>query len=143
MPSVDFPAEGRKTFALPGAIGTGTATLAVPDPGAWYIAALTFRVVTDATVATRTPVITVLDGSSIPMAVASGGFGITASLTTDYSYAAGLYEWDFAGSLFASGPAPQVPLLPGDTVSLSLSAGVAGDAISRVRLSLAPLAVTR
>ena len=143
MQPVDFPPEGRKTFAPGGAAGTGTITVQVPDPGAWYIAAVTFRVATDATVATRTPVIQVLDGSNVPMAVAASGFGITASLTTDYSFAAGLYEWDFAGSLFASGPAPQVPLSPGDSITLSLSAGVAGDAISRVRLSLAPLAPQR
>jgi hypothetical protein len=115
----------------------------VPDPGAWYIASVAFRVVTDGTVATRTPVVTVLDGAGVALGAGVAGYGITASTTADYAFTAGLAEWDQSNNAFAAGPAPTVPLAAGDAITITLGAGVVGDAISRVRIVLAPLAAVR
>jgi len=143
MTTDDFPPESRLSFAPGGVAGTGTVPLQVPDPGAWYIASVAFRVVTDGTVVTRTPVVTVLDGTGVALGGAAAGYGITASTTADYAFTAGLAEWDQSNNAFASGPAPTVPLSPGDSITITLGAGVAADAISRVRIVLAPLAAVR
>jgi hypothetical protein len=137
MSSVDFPPEQRLVFAPGGIAGNGTITIQVPDPGSWCIVSVAFRVVTDGTVATRTPVITILDGTGANIAAAAAGFGITASSTTDYAYTSGLAEWDQSNNAVASGPAPSMRLVPGDSITITLGAGVAGDAISRVRVVLA------
>lgn len=143
MSSVDFPPEGRKTFAVPGGIGTATLTVQIPDPGTFYLASVAFRVVADATVVTRTPLVTILDGSAVAIGGAAAGYGITAGTTADYLFSAGLAEWDQSNNAAASGPAPTMPLVPGDSITITLGAGVAGDVISRVRVTLAPLAVAR
>lgn len=137
MSSVDFPPEVRQTFTPGGTTGTGTVTLSVPDPYAWQIVAVTFRVVTSAVAGTRTPTLTILGGDQVAVAIAAAGYGITASSTADYSYCYGLSEWDQANSAAASGPTPAIPLLPGDTLSLALANADTGDAISRVHVSLA------
>jgi hypothetical protein len=137
---VDFPPDRRQVYAPGGTTGNLTITQAVPDPGAWYIVSIAFRVVTDGTVATRTPVVTITDGSGANIAAAAAGYGITASSTADYAYTAGLSEWDQSNNAVASGPAPSMPLAAGDSIVISLGAGVVGDAISRVRIVLAPLA---
>ena len=145
MATVDFPQVPRLVVAPAGVTGTGTITVQVPDPApgieasdVWQIQAVTFRVVASATVSTRTPVVQVLDGTSVAIACAAAGFGITASLTTDYSYCRGLAEWDQSNNAFASGPAPLLPLDPGDSITISLGNADTTDAISRVRVVLAP-----
>lgn len=143
MSSDDFPRLSRIVQAVGGFAGNASASYGVPDPGAWYIAAVTFRVVTDGTVQTRTPLLSILGGDAVAIAVAAAGFGATATTTTDFSFAAGLGEWDQANNASASGPAPVVPLDAGDSITLSLANGVVGDAVSRIRITLAPLAAQR
>ena len=145
MSTVDFPQVPRLVATPGGVAGNATSTYQVPDaaPGmdehnVWQIVAVTFRVVTDNTVATRVPVVQVLGGDQLPIATAAAGYGITASSTADYGYVLGLSEWDQANNAFASGPAPTIPLDPGDSITLQLAAGVAGDAVSRIHITLAP-----
>lgn len=145
MATVDFPQVPRLVATPGGFVGNASATYQVPDPApgmedhnVWQIVAVTFRVVTDGTVVTRTPVIQVLGGDGLPIATAASGFGITASSTADYGYVLGLSEWDQANNAFASGPAPTLPLDPGDSITLQVAAGVAGDAVSRIHIVLAP-----
>ena len=146
MATVDFPQVPRLVVTPEGFVGNASMTFKVPDPApgmdvreVWQIQAVTFRVVTDNTVATRTPVVQVLGGDGLPIATAAAGFGITASTTVDYGYVRGLSEWDQANNAFASGPAPALPLDPGDSITLQLAAGVVGDAVSRVHIVLAAL----
>jgi hypothetical protein len=144
--TVDFPQVPRLVVTPAGFAGTGTQTFQVPDPApgmdasdVWQIQAVTFRVVTDATVATRVPVVQVNAGDGLPIATAAAGYGITASSTADYGFVRGLSEWDQANNAFASGPAPLIPLDPGDSIVLQLAAGVAADAVSRIHIVLSPL----
>lgn len=143
MSSADFPPDARQVLAPGGVAGTGTITVQVPDPGAWYLAAVAFRVVTDATVATRTPLVSIVDGSGVAIGGAAAGYGITASSTADYLFSAGLSEWDQSNNAAASGPIATLPLSPSDAIQITLGAGVAGDAISRCRVTFAPLALAR
>lgn len=145
MPSDDFPQVPRLVATPAGIAGNGTLTFGVPDPGpggrqhgAWQIVAVTFRLTTDGTVATRTPVLTILGGDNVAIAVAAAGYGATATTTADYSYTQGLSEWDQSNNTAASGPAPSMPLDPGDTIQLTIGAGVAGDTVTRVHIVLAP-----
>jgi hypothetical protein len=141
----DFPQVPRQVATPEGIAGNGTLTFAVPDPGpggrehgAWQIVSVTFRLTTDATVATRTPVLSVLGGDGVAIAVAAAGYGATANTTADYSYTQGLSEWDQSNNAAASGPAPTLPLDPGDRIQLTVGAGVVGDTVTRVHIVLAP-----
>jgi hypothetical protein len=143
--SVDFPQVPRLVVAPGGFAGNGSATVQVPDPApgmddanVWQIQSVTFRLVTDATVQTRTPVVQVTDGTGQAIATAAAGYGATAGTTADYGYVRGLAEWDQANNAFASGPAPLIPLDPGDAIVISIANGVAADAVSRIRVVLAP-----
>lgn len=145
MPTVDFPQVPRLVATPGGIAGNATSTYQVPDaaPGmdghnVWQIVAVTFRLVTDGTVATRVPVLQVTSGDGLPIATAAAGYGATASTTADYGYVVGLSEWDQGNNAFASGPAPTLPLDPGDAIVLQIAAGVAGDAVSRIHITLAP-----
>lgn len=108
------------------------------DDNVWQIQAITFRLVTDATVQTRTPVLQVLAGDNFPIATAAAGYGATAGTTADYGFVRGLAEWDQGNNAFASGPAPLIPLDPGDSIVLQIANGVAADAVSRYHIVLAP-----
>lgn len=145
MSTVDFPQVPRLVVTPGGFAGNSSVTFQVPDPGpamlnnpVWQIVSVTFRVVTDGTVQTRTPVVQVLAGDGLPIATAAAGYGATASTTADYCYVQGLAEWDQANNAFASGPAPQLPLDPGDAITIQLANGVAADAVSRIHIVLAP-----
>lgn len=140
----DWPVRNRIVIAAGQVAAGGSVTVQVPDPDQWQIGAVTFRVVTSAVVGTRTPLLTVNGGDAVAIAVAAAGYGITASSTSDYSYCLGLSEWDQSNNAAASGPAPTLPLDPGDSLVLTLGNGDVGDQISRVRvvlLTVAPLAV--
>lgn len=129
----------------PGIAGNGTLTFPVPDPapgqrdfGVWEIVSVTFRLTTDGTIVTRTPVLTILGGDGVAIAVAAAGYGATANTTADYSYTKGLAEWDQSNNAAASGPAPSLPLDPGDQIQITVGAGVVGDTVTRVHIVLAP-----
>jgi len=97
VPSDDFPQVPRLVATPEGIAGNGTLSFGVPDPGpggrwhgAWEIVSFTFRLTTDGTVATRTPLLSILGGDGVAIAVAAAGYGATASTTADYSYTRGL-----------------------------------------------------
>lgn len=136
-----WPTVNRQAIAAGQVAAGASVTVQVPDPGQWQIVAVTFRVVTSAVVATRTPVVTINGGDAVAVALAAAGYGITASSTADYSYCLGLSEWDQSNNAAASGPAPTLPLDPGDSIVISLGAGDVGDQISRVRVVLGAIAV--
>ena len=128
-----------------GFTGTNTVTVQVPDPApgmlddnVWQIQAVTFRVVVDATVQTRTPVLQVNAGDNLPIATCVAGTGVAASQTIDFGYVRGLGAWTTANNAFASGAAPLLPLDPGDAIVLSLANAAAADAVSRIHVVLAP-----
>jgi len=116
-------------------------TVVVPEAVRWILLAVCFRVVTDANVANRTPVLTVLDGSGVARARVAAGFATTASTTVDYTFANGLAEWDSAGTTIASGPGPVLPLQDGDSLVISVDGVQAGDQVSRVRVTALQRAV--
>lgn len=145
MSTVDFPQVPRLVAAPAGIAGNATLTYQVPDPGpgqrqygVWEIVSVTFRLTTDGTVATRVPVLSILGGDQIAIGVAVAGFGATANTTADYGFTQGLAEWDQGNNAFASGPAPTMPLDPGDAITLQVAAGVATDTVTRVHIVLAP-----
>jgi hypothetical protein len=133
---LDFDYTERTVLAAP--LGAAGAAVTVPCPESQdqILIAVRFRLATSAVVATRSPVVSVLDGSGISLIDCVSGFGLTAGSTADFSFVNGLGEWDAAGGVFASGPLAELPLDAGDTIQISVQAMDAGDQLSRVRLTL-------
>lgn len=100
------------------------------------LVAVTFRLVTSAAVATRVPIVSVTDGAGVAIIVCPAGKSTAAGLTTDYTFAVGLGEWDIASTTQAAGPLPPLPLGDGDSITITVSAIDVGDQISRVRVVL-------
>lgn len=126
-----------RTVVAPGQVAVGTGvTVPVPESEYQQLVAVSFRLVTSAVVATRTPVVSVTDGSGVAIVGVAAGYGATASTTADYTFAVGLGEWDQSNNAVASGALPPLTLDAGDTIVIDVGAIDAGDQISRVRVTL-------
>lgn len=126
----------RTVLAAPQPAAGAGVTVGVPESEHQQLLAVAFRLVTSAVVATRTPVVSVTDGSGVNIVGVAAGFGTTASSTADYSFAVGLGEWDQSNNANASGALPPFPLAEGDSIVISVGAIDVGDQISRVRVTL-------
>jgi hypothetical protein len=124
------------TWTAPQPAAGATVTVAVPEAVRAYLHAVCVRVVTDANVANRTPVVSINDGTGVARARVAAGFATTATTTVDYTFAHGLAEWDSAGTTVASGPGPVLPMQDGDSIVISLDGVQAGDQLSRVRVTV-------
>jgi hypothetical protein len=116
-------------------------TIVMPEAVRWILRAVCFRIATDANVANRTPVLTVLDGSGVARASVAAGVATVASKTADYTFANGLAGWVAAGTAVVSGPGPVLPLQDGDSLVISVDGVQAGDQVSRVRVTALQRAV--
>jgi hypothetical protein len=116
-------------------------TIVMPEAVRWILLAVCFRIVTDANVANRTPVLTVLDGSGTARASVAAGVATVASKTADYTFANGLAGWVAAGTSVVSGAGPVLPLQDGDSLVISVDGVQAGDQVSRVRVTALQRAV--
>jgi hypothetical protein len=116
-------------------------TVAMPGAVRWYLQAVCFRLVADANVAARTPIVTVLDGTGVARARVAAGFSTSAGTTVDYTFAHGLAEWDSGGTTIASGPGPVLFMQDGDSIVISVDGVQAGDQLSRVRVTVLQKAV--
>jgi len=126
----------RTVLASPQPAAGQGVTVGVPESEYQTLIAVAFRLVTSAVAATRTPVVSVTDGSGVNIIGVAAGFGTTASSTVDYSFAVGLGEWDQSNSANASGGLPALPLSAGDSIVVSVGAIDVGDQLSRVRVTL-------
>lgn len=117
------------------AAGSGV-TVPVPESQYQQLVAVAFRLVTSAAVATRTPVVSVTDGSGVAIIGVAAGYGATASTTADYTFAIGLGEWDQSNNATASGALPPFLLDAGDSIVISVGAMDVADQLSRVRVTL-------
>lgn len=136
------PLELERSVLAPGQVAAG-ASVSVPVPSSerQVLLAVSFRLTTSAVVATRTPIVSITDGSGIAIVSAAAGFGATANTAADFTFAVGLSEWDQAGNVVASGPVPEMPLREGDNIVISVNGVDAGDQLSRVRVTLAQASV--
>jgi hypothetical protein len=100
------------------------------------VSAVAFRLVTSAVVATRTPRVTLADGTGVLLAASVAGVTSAASLTTDYTFAVGGLPWAGASGAVASGPLFDVIADAGDVLGITVAAIDVGDQISRVRVTL-------
>lgn len=132
----------ERTVVAPGqpAAGSGLSVV-MPESERQRLLSVAFRLVTSAVVATRTPVVTITDGTAVAIGGAVSGFGLTASSTADFLFSVGLAEWDQSNNAVASGPITSLDLAEGDTIVISVGAIDVGDQISRVRIVLAQLPV--
>lgn len=117
------------------AVGTD-ATWNIDGAEYYDLLAVSFTLATSAVVANRTPVLEITDGTGRVIVGACAGQAITATSTGRYTYAKGLSEWDFAGTAFASGPLPQVPLVMGEAkaVVIHVDALDVGDQLSAIAI---------
>jgi hypothetical protein len=127
--------------------GMTRGVIALPQPSAgqgfsraWeqseegFLVAITFRLVTSAVVATRTPVVQVTDGSGIPILTVVTAASASASTTADYGLAVDITSAALTTATFASGPLSPFPLRAGDTIVVSVDSIDAGDQLSRGRV---------
>lgn len=98
------------------------------------IESITFKIVTDATVANRRPIVAYAEESDQPFAEVTNNLAITATITMPVCFAVNLPTNVGTLSVLSESPLPELLLAPGNTVTLSILAGVAGDAISNIRL---------
>lgn len=132
------PRAGRRSrpeaVALPGVAATAGISYDLASGTHWRIVAVTFRLVAAAGVANRQVLARLLDFEGVPVYAVAAPAVQTAGLTVVYS---------FAPSLVASGSAAlgfmQAPFVGGKlpdnlTLSVTVAAAQAGDAISNVRL---------
>jgi hypothetical protein len=131
----------RTVLAAPQPAAGAGVTVGVPESEYQTLVAVAFRLVTSNVVATRTPVVSVTDGSGVAIMGVAAGFGTTASSTADYSFAVGLGEWDQSNNANASGALPPFPLAAGDSIVVSVGAIDTADQLSRVRVTLLQRAV--
>lgn len=131
----------RTVLAAPQPAAGAGVTVSVPESEYQTLVAVNFRLVTSATVATRTPVVSITDGSGVAIMGVAAGYGATANTTADYSFAVGLGEWDQSNNANASGGLTPLPLAAGDSIVISVGAIDATDQISRVRVTLLQRAV--
>lgn len=112
-------------------------------PGSEYqdLVCVSFTLTTSATVGNRTPVLEIVDGAGRVIAGCAAGYATTASSTAQYSFVRGLSEWDSAGTSFASGPVPRVPLQLGDAVKVHIDGIDATDQLSAVTIVVTQLGV--
>jgi hypothetical protein len=113
----------------------GNASVTEKASGFWEVLeAVSFHYVAAAGAANRLPRLRWFEGESVAFAAAIAQAPITAGLTVDVTFAAGVQ----AGGAIASGailaPMPRLVILPGWTVQLDVPGGLVGDAISNVRL---------
>lgn len=130
--------------------GWGTMTrgvIALPQPAAgagitrnWesseegILVSVTFRLVTSATVATRTPVVQITDGTGQAILTVVAAASATASTTADYCLAVGLNAASLTAATFASGPLTPLPFRAGDSLVISVDSIDATDQLSRGRV---------
>lgn len=109
-------------------------TYALTGSAVENLQAVAFRLVTSAVVANRVPVLDVLDGDGAVIASTMAGAAITASLTTTVSFwqGAGAFSGLTGARLVA--PLPDLTLVAGLSVAVSVAAIDAGDQISAVRV---------
>lgn len=129
--------------------GWGTMTrgvIALPQPAAgagitrgWEsseegtLISVTFRLVTSAVVATRTPVVQITDGTGQAILTVVAAASATAGTTADYCLAVGLNAASLTSATFASGPLSPFPFRAGDTLVISVDSIDVGDQLSRGR----------
>jgi hypothetical protein len=126
----------RTVLASPQPAAGQGVTVGVPESEYQTLLAVTFRLVTSASVATRVPIVSITDGSGVALVNCPAGKSTVASLTADYTFAVGLGEWDIASTTNAAGGLPTLPLAAGDSIVVSVSAIDAADQLSRVRVTL-------
>ena len=117
------------------AAGSGL-TYTLPESEVSQLIAVSFRLVTAAVAATRTPTVTVTDGSGIAIVSVAAGKSQITTLTGDWTFAVGLGEWDAAGTAVLSGGLPSLMLDAGDSIVIGVASMDASDQISRVRIVL-------
>jgi hypothetical protein len=100
------------------------------------IVAVSFQLVTDANVADRIAVFQFLDPDGNSFASVAAGFTQAASLTTVYTFAVGIQEFGANDAANIGVPIPQVKLLSGYGVKVTLTAKQATDQVSAVKLIL-------
>lgn len=100
------------------------------------IDSLSFRLVSDANAANRQVLVTVNDGSGVPLAAFPAASVQAASLTNDYYFLASLSNFNTTVSTVSTNPIYTGFLQPTFTVVVTVGAVQAGDQISRIRLNL-------
>lgn len=124
----------RRVIAPPQPAAGAGVTVSVPEASTWTLLSVAFRLVTSATVQTRTPLVAITDGTGFNIGGAVSGFGQTAGSTADFLFSHGVAEWDQSNNAVASGGLPRLLLDGGDSVVITIGNIDTTDQVSRVRV---------
>lgn len=113
----------------------GNVSVAEVASGFWEcVSAVTVKLVTDATVAGRVPRLRWFAGEPTPFAQAQPSVGLAASHTGVFTFAVDVQESGVANGATIIAPIPKLLILPAWSVVVDVPGGVAGDAVSAVRV---------
>jgi hypothetical protein len=98
---------------------------------------LCFQVVTSAAVANRVVYLDLIDGAGNRISRSSAGFNQTASLTTIYTFAAGIAAYGANAAASIGAPIPEVWLHPGAKFTIGVTAIDTGDQVSAINATYA------
>jgi hypothetical protein len=116
--------------------GTQTRTYGPSQANRWQIISISFHIVTDATVASRVPAISITNGG-IFITAFDGGVSLSASSTRNWTFAPLIPAVDAGATQNRTTPLPADQIQIGnDTIKLSIANGQAGDAITNIQLRL-------
>jgi hypothetical protein len=129
-----FEGALSQVVALPNPAAGAELTYSFPGSEYTRVRAVTFKLVTSATVATRTVYLDFVDGSGVVIARMSSGFTQTASLTTVYTFGLGLVQYGANAAANIGSPLADLILCRGQKLQTTITNIQAGDAISNARL---------
>lgn len=126
----------RTVIARPQPAAGAGDTFTLQESVSGRLVAVTFRLVTSAAVANRTPIVKVNGGDGVPILSVAAGKTQAASLTGEWSFGNNLGQWSNASTAVLCGPVPFFDLEAGDQIAISVDAIDAADQLSRIRLVL-------
>jgi hypothetical protein len=113
----------------------GNGNVSEEASGFWEVVeAVTFKIVTDATVATRLPRLRWFAGEAVPFAQAQTSLGTAATKTSVYTFTTDINEAGVASGATLLVPIPRLLFLPKWSVEIDVPGGVAGDHVTNVRV---------
>lgn len=135
MYGYDVAAHG---VAAPGQPAAGGGfTYKVPHSETQFVLAVCFKLVNAVAVAARLVTLTLLDGTGVPIAVASAGFTTASGVTSRFTFAVGITAYGANDAAAIGAPLPPVWLVSGQSVVAAIANANAADQLSDVRVSYA------
>lgn len=119
--------------------GVGNVAITYPVPGTVteQILSVSFKIVVAGTDGARFPTLSYLDPDGTAFAAVAAPFSVGNAITSRYLFAMGINQFGANDAANIGAALPPFKLGVGSSLSLGVTAGTAGDAISEVRIVVA------